>query len=111
MKTPKPNPTLYTRALVLLLGVVMVGTHLQATAAQGDVQTSIKIPVLGVNIAPGLIMSRPSVQGIEIQVIGSAEHMQTLQKASDNELSAQVKPLDLLQRFGGEQGRHQQRVR
>jgi len=81
MKMPKPNPTLYTFTLVLLLGLVVMCAHLQATAAQDDVEASIKIPVLGINIAPGLIMTGPSVQGIEIQVTGSAAHMQALQEA------------------------------
>jgi len=81
MKRPKPNSTPYTFTLVLLLGLVIVCAHLQATAAQDDVEASIKIPVLGINIAPGLIMTGPSVQGIEIQVTGSAEHMQALQEA------------------------------
>ena len=80
MKTLKSKPILYICILVLLLGVV-VYAHLEATAAQEDVEASIKIPVLGINIAPGLIMTGPSVQGIEIQVTGSAEHMQALQEA------------------------------
>ena len=80
MTAPKSNPTIYTGALVLLLGFVLLCAHLQATAAQGDVEASIKIPVVGISIAPGLIMTGPSVQGIEIQVTGSAEHMQALQE-------------------------------
>ena len=81
MKKHKPNSKVISAALALLLGLVLTCVHLQAKAAQNGAEASIKIPVLGVNIAAGLIMTGPSVQGIEIQVAGSAERMQALQKA------------------------------
>ena len=80
MKKYKPNSTVGSAALALLLGLVLMCVHLQAKAAQNSAEASIKIPVRGVNIAPGLIMTGPSVQGIEIKVAGSAERMQTLQQ-------------------------------
>ncbi len=79
MKKHKSNPTVLSSALALLIGLALVCAHFQAKAAQDSMEASIKIPVLGVNITPGLIMTGPSVQGIEIQVAGSAKHIKALQ--------------------------------
>ncbi|MEN8244602.1 MAG: CdaR family protein [Thermodesulfobacteriota bacterium] len=79
MKKHKLPSTALSSALALLLGFGMMCVHFQAKAAQDSIEVSIKIPVIGVNITPGLIMTGPSVQGIEIQVAGSAERMQALQ--------------------------------
>jgi len=67
--------------LFILLGFLLVCVHFQAQAAQERVETTIKIPILGAKITPGLIMTGPSVQGIEIHVAGSAERMHALQEA------------------------------
>ena len=80
MKKPKFIPSLHVCALILVFGFVLVGVLLQTTAAQDTIEASIQIPVLGVNIAPGLIVTGPSVRGIEIQVGGSEEHMHALQE-------------------------------
>ena len=81
MKTRKPIPTVMSSTLVILLGFLLVCAPFQAPAAQESAEASIKIPILGVNITPGLIMTGPSVQGIEIHVAGSAESMHALQEA------------------------------
>ena len=81
MKKPAINPALHLGALALLLAFGLVFAQLQAKAAQESVEASIKIPIRWVNLAPGLIVTGPSVQGIEIQVAGSADRMQGLQKA------------------------------
>ena len=80
MKKPNLNPALHLWALVLILGFVLVCAHLQAKAAQDEVEANIKIPILAVNIAPELIVTAPSVLGIEIQVTGLEEHLQALQE-------------------------------
>ena len=64
MNKPEPKSIYHTGTLVLLLGLVLICTHLQTTAAQDNVEASIKIPVVSINIAPGLVMTGPSVQGI-----------------------------------------------
>lgn len=81
MTKHKSSPALVASALALLLGLALVCAHLQARAAQHSVEAAIKIPLYGVRITPGLIMTGPSVQGIEIKVAGSTEHMQALQEA------------------------------
>lgn len=81
MKSPKPIPMVLSSTVVILLGFLLVCTPFQAQAAQDSIEAEIKIPFLGVNITPGLIMTGPSTQGIEIRVAGSTEHMQVLQEA------------------------------
>ncbi|MCG6909842.1 MAG: hypothetical protein LJE94_06920 [Deltaproteobacteria bacterium] len=81
MKKGTLIPLLFSSITVLFSAILIMGTGFQVRANQEVIDTSLKIPVKAVNVKPGLIMTRPSIQGIEIQVSGSAEQLQRLRGA------------------------------
>lgn len=63
-----------------MLAFGLVGVQWRPTAAQDSNSASIKIPLSGVNISRGLILTAPLDQGIEIQVTGPADRLQALKR-------------------------------
>ncbi|MBW2175404.1 MAG: hypothetical protein JRH03_00345 [Deltaproteobacteria bacterium] len=81
MRPSRPIPATLPWTAAMFLCVLLAGACLRAWAAQESVDASIKIPVVSANVAPGLIMTGPSAQGIEIHVAGSAQRIQALQES------------------------------